>query len=668
MTNGQTATCWIAVTPNGRFAYTTNNASATISSYSVSGGSLSLLSGAAAATGQAPVDLAVSPDGGFVYNVNSGDGTVGAYAVGADGSLTPWVRWPACRKREAAPSGSPSCRSRAPSAPGAPRHGPAGGSARPRLRTAPLGAPVQVGHVRPGPGGVTVTRPRRRQGRPRTRGHRRGRPVDQALPAAGPRTSLVPRSACSTGCGRARRPADRRRRARPAGARAPWSATCSGRTASPAGWVSLDRGDEDPKRFWRYLLLAASRAVPNGADGALRRLEAAGPGVRRDVVPTLVNELLGAATAGWSLVLDDYHVITNREVHSAWCCSSSTPRPDQLHVVVITRADPPLRAEPAARARRARRDAVRRSCGSPGPRLTSCSTSGSGWAWPRRTWTGSSPAPRAGPPACSSPRCGCASTTTPTPFIDAFTRRRPAWSSTTSPRRCSTRQPPAVRDFLLRTRVLERLSAPLCDAVTGTADGCRPARRRHARQPLPHPARRRGPLVPLPPSVRRAAAPRARPGHARAGRRAAPSGGAVARRPRRPRRGRRVRDRGRGRRALRTPRRCRLAAALQRRAVGDRPGVAGRPARRRRPVRPGAVPRPDWIALDSGRLDEAAAGPRATRTPQGRAGDVQLRLLRALQTYKSGDLGAASVTLATIDPASGPPTRSCAPSTDWWPG
>ena len=42
-----------------------------------------------------------------------------------------------------------------------------------------------------------------------------------------------------------------------------------------AGWVSLDSGDDDPKRFWRYLLLAADQA---GLAGRRRRAAAAGRG------------------------------------------------------------------------------------------------------------------------------------------------------------------------------------------------------------------------------------------------------------------------------------------------------------------------------------------------------------------------------------------------------
>src|SRR5262245_29392249 len=58
-----------------------------------------------------------------------------------------------------------------------------------------------------------------------------------------------------------------------------------------AGWFALDRGDDDVKRFWRYLLLAAARARDGPDWHALRQLEAAGSDVIRDVLPAFVNEL-----------------------------------------------------------------------------------------------------------------------------------------------------------------------------------------------------------------------------------------------------------------------------------------------------------------------------------------------------------------------------------------
>ena len=90
--NAQTATCWMAITPNGRYGYTTNNLSDTISSYKVGrlSGSLALIEADAASTGAAPVDLAITPNSRYLYNVNAFAGTVGMYEINRrNGSLVP---------------------------------------------------------------------------------------------------------------------------------------------------------------------------------------------------------------------------------------------------------------------------------------------------------------------------------------------------------------------------------------------------------------------------------------------------------------------------------------------------------------------------------------------------------------------------------------------------
>src|SRR5262249_37813034 len=78
--DGGTAACWIALEPiTGKFAYVSNNLSASISSYTVStGGSLALLNGTAA-SGAGPNDLATAMEGGatFLYVLFAGTGTVG---------------------------------------------------------------------------------------------------------------------------------------------------------------------------------------------------------------------------------------------------------------------------------------------------------------------------------------------------------------------------------------------------------------------------------------------------------------------------------------------------------------------------------------------------------------------------------------------------------------
>ena len=88
--DNESAACWVAVTRNGRFAYTTNTGSGSISSYSVGhDGSLGLLAQVAAATGagSAPTDLAQSPR--TLFALQPGTGSIGAYRVAGDGGLSP---------------------------------------------------------------------------------------------------------------------------------------------------------------------------------------------------------------------------------------------------------------------------------------------------------------------------------------------------------------------------------------------------------------------------------------------------------------------------------------------------------------------------------------------------------------------------------------------------
>jgi 6-phosphogluconolactonase (cycloisomerase 2 family) len=87
----ETAACWIATTPNGRFAYAGNAGTNSITGYRVSGdGALSILTpdGKTGTAAAGVTDLAISANGRYLY-ARLGNGTVGGYVVGRDGSLTP---------------------------------------------------------------------------------------------------------------------------------------------------------------------------------------------------------------------------------------------------------------------------------------------------------------------------------------------------------------------------------------------------------------------------------------------------------------------------------------------------------------------------------------------------------------------------------------------------
>ena len=89
--DGQTAPCWIEITHDGRFLFTVNTASGTVSRYAIArDGTLTLLTGATPAGGASggPVDARLSPDGRDLYVNESGAGAIGEFAV-SGGNLTP---------------------------------------------------------------------------------------------------------------------------------------------------------------------------------------------------------------------------------------------------------------------------------------------------------------------------------------------------------------------------------------------------------------------------------------------------------------------------------------------------------------------------------------------------------------------------------------------------
>ena len=86
----QGAPCWVAVTKNGRFAYTANAASGTISGFAVgTDGTMSLLdpSGVTATVGPGNLDLALSVNSRYLYQLR-GSGPITALRVESDGHLT----------------------------------------------------------------------------------------------------------------------------------------------------------------------------------------------------------------------------------------------------------------------------------------------------------------------------------------------------------------------------------------------------------------------------------------------------------------------------------------------------------------------------------------------------------------------------------------------------
>jgi LuxR family maltose regulon positive regulatory protein len=105
-------------------------------------------------------------------------------------------------------------------------------------------------------------------------------------------------------------------------------------------WISLDGADNDPVRFWDEMLGALQTHDADLGLSAQASLHSPGTTVEDQVLPLLINDL---ATLSDSVVvvLDDYHLIENPHIHGA--VELMIERlPPTCHLAVATRSDPPL--------------------------------------------------------------------------------------------------------------------------------------------------------------------------------------------------------------------------------------------------------------------------------------------------------------------------------------
>lgn len=112
------------------------------------------------------------------------------------------------------------------------------------------------------------------------------------------------------------------------------------------GWLSLDPGDDDPARFWLYFFSAMNTIREGLVDDALSLFGSYQLPPIDTLLTTLINDL-GRFSQHAVLVLDDVHFITTTEVHEMLAFLLDH-LPQQMHLVILTRADPPL---PLARLR-----------------------------------------------------------------------------------------------------------------------------------------------------------------------------------------------------------------------------------------------------------------------------------------------------------------------------
>ena len=242
-----------------------------------------------------------------------------------------------------------------------------------------------------------------------------------------------------------------------------WVAGCD----RPVAWLSLDEGDSDPARFLTYLVTALRTIAPQLGAGVLGVLQSPQPPPTESLLTALLNEIT-TLPHPFLLVLDDYHLIEAPAVDAALTFLLEH-LPAQMHLVITTREDPPL---PLARLRS--RDQLTElragdlrftpteaagflnggmGLGLAAADVTALETRTEGWI--------------AGLQLAALSLRGRADIPG---FIRAFAGDH-RYIVDYLVAEVLQRQPAAVRHFLLQTAILDRLSGPLCDVVTGQADG-----------------------------------------------------------------------------------------------------------------------------------------------------------------------------------------------------
>ena len=235
----------------------------------------------------------------------------------------------------------------------------------------------------------------------------------------------------------------------------------------PVAWLSLDAGDNDPARFWRHALAALDGVCPGVGERVGPLLGPPSPPSFEGLVTALVNELaarLGADEV--PLVLDDYHLVGSQPVHASLGFLLEH-LPPGLHPVLASRADPPLAlARLRARGQLTElrdaelrftdgeaADVLREVSGAelPGAMVTALAARTEGWA--------------VGLQLAALSLRGQANVAE---FVAAFTGSH-RYVLDYLAEEVLEQQSEQVRDFLLETSVLDRLSGTLCDAVTGRA-------------------------------------------------------------------------------------------------------------------------------------------------------------------------------------------------------
>jgi LuxR family maltose regulon positive regulatory protein len=110
------------------------------------------------------------------------------------------------------------------------------------------------------------------------------------------------------------------------------------RPPAHAAWLSLEEADNNPVRFWGYVIAALNTLYPAAGQSSLRLLHSSPSVPPESMLTVLINDLSSIAK-DFTLVLDDYHFIQTPAIHQVLSFLLEH-LPSKMHLVIATRVDP----------------------------------------------------------------------------------------------------------------------------------------------------------------------------------------------------------------------------------------------------------------------------------------------------------------------------------------
>ena len=252
-----------------------------------------------------------------------------------------------------------------------------------------------------------------------------------------------------------------------------WAASCDQAVA----WLSVDEGDNDPVRFLSYVIAACQRVAPQVGQSTLEMLQASPtpdaaltassyapdtPSYEQPLA-ALVHDLLQRPAPLW-LVLDDYHLIQSEAVHQM-VRFLLDHQPAQMKLVISTRQEPPLHL-PRLRARDQMVEIGKRELNFTLAEAAAFFDQTAGLHLPPEVVAALETRTEGWIAGLQLAALSLRNAENIQVFIHTFAGdNRQVMDYLTE--EVFQRQPARLRDFLLQTAILNRLSGPLCDAVLG---------------------------------------------------------------------------------------------------------------------------------------------------------------------------------------------------------